>query len=827
MNATIRSFAVRGAAALLAAVIFAPAAHAAGPLIVTDESGQLKPLVWDTSRGPVPVYTDGGGAFTYDFDGVTPFITIERANEITAESFRQWSQVTTSTFRATIAGTIAERTGIADVTGASANNFYGVENGYGFWVLYDTDGSIIEEFFGAPRDAVLGIAFPEISDGAGQIIEATAVMNGWAVSVDDPHGDSTAGVFTHEFGHALNLSHSQVNGQMAYFSFPGFPLFPGPPQCGLQPVHRYDLFPENGVNPADPAIIETMFPFIDSRGRGGVEQSTVDRPDDIAGISNLYPTAAYLSGRGSISGVLRLKDGRTPYSGINIIARNVANPLLDAVSAMSGDQTQGQAGPDGRFTIRNLTPGQRYVVYIEAILAGGYPTTPQLLFSEGEYWNASEGSNPLRDRACQPTAIPAVAGRAQAASITFNGFRNGVQFTPIVSAFLLDMSRNGNRASGLAQTTPFLWDKNTGIELLPEGLFASNGASTDRNGRRVLVQADPDGNGLFEPAIWSRDRPLVRLGSLNGETCGAGTNFGKDSASGWDMDDNAFFAVGTGYIDQDGDGNCEGPNGEIVPFIWDRWRGMRELPTSFSEPVPWVRANTITGNGLVALGTSNFQTAVAWVAGGPMINLGELVGARSADAADYWGFRIPLDSASPDGAPQGVVLWNAWRGTSPAAFTNIDSLRYCRDVPLLSFFGENLCAEKPPDFPNTPEAIVPLDVFGANDDGTVLVGRAGSFFTGFFGAIWIEGIGWQTISKFLHEQGVVEADAVPFDNPTAISGKGGDIVGGQAGRQFSWLIDADQVFVCHRGRSQATRFPLGTSNAIRHGARLGRCEYIG
>ena len=139
----------------------AGAAHASGPLYLSTDSGQLRPLVWDTSQGPIPVYVDGGGAFTYDFDGVTPFLTIERANEITAFAFNQWSSVPTSTFRAEIAGTIESKTGIADVTAANAGEVYNVENGYGFWVLYDTDGSILEEYFGVPRDAVLGIAFPE------------------------------------------------------------------------------------------------------------------------------------------------------------------------------------------------------------------------------------------------------------------------------------------------------------------------------------------------------------------------------------------------------------------------------------------------------------------------------------------------------------------------------------------------------------------------------------------------------------------------------------------------------------------------------------------
>ncbi|MDQ1341753.1 MAG: hypothetical protein QG571_369, partial [Pseudomonadota bacterium] len=365
-------------------VLVCGTAEAAGPLYMTD-TNPPRPYVWDTSKGAIPAWTDGGGAFTFGYDGLTPFITIARANEITQFALGQWSNVGTATLDLGVKGTIAGKTGIADVTGANANQFYGVENGYGLWVLYDTDGSILEEYFGVSRYAVLGIAFPEIADANGKISEATALLNGWLVYDTDVQGDLVAGVFTHEFGHAINLSHSQVNGPMVYSSYPieGFRRYPGVPGC-VDPVYAYNWYDES-VNRADPSIIETMYPFIDNGGLVGQEQSTITHADDVAAISNLYPTPAYLAGRGSITGTLRLKDGRTPYSGINVIARNVANPLHDAVSAMTGDQTQGRVGPDGRYTIRNLTPGAEYLVYIEEIVAGGYPTEPTMLISQSEY----------------------------------------------------------------------------------------------------------------------------------------------------------------------------------------------------------------------------------------------------------------------------------------------------------------------------------------------------------------------------------------------------------------------------------------------------------
>jgi len=82
------------ATAAIGLSLFAAAAQAAGPLNLL-ETDPPRPYVWDTTHGPVPVWTDGGGAFAYDFDGTTPFITIERANQITGFALNEWSKVGT------------------------------------------------------------------------------------------------------------------------------------------------------------------------------------------------------------------------------------------------------------------------------------------------------------------------------------------------------------------------------------------------------------------------------------------------------------------------------------------------------------------------------------------------------------------------------------------------------------------------------------------------------------------------------------------------------------------------------------------------------------
>jgi hypothetical protein len=800
----------------LTLALIAGGAQAAGPLYTTDTNPPV-PLKWDTSNGPIPVYTDGGGAFTYDFDGVTPFITIERATEITQFAFDQWNNVPTSTFEAQVAGTIESQTGIADVIGANADQIYFVENGYGFWVNFDTDGSILEEFFGVPRSSVLGIAFPEFSDGNGTIIEATAVINGWTVWETDFQGELVAGVFTHEFGHAINLSHSQVNGPMAYSSYTYAPKYPGVEGCGVEAVYRWDYPESSGLNRADPYEIETMYPFINSFAESGKAMSQVSLTDDIAAISNLYPTPDYHATRGSISGTLRLKDGKTEFSGINIIARNVNDLMGDAVSAISGDQTQGKIGPDGRFTINNLTPGEQYVVYMDEITAGGYPTTPQRLVSEAEYWNVNEGSDPSTDLACDATPITAEAGVSKNADLYFNGYPNGIEFRPIVAAFLTDLAKNGRSSMGVAGTTGFVWNENYGFKVLPANIKVGNPSMT-RNGQKLLVLADNDGNGIQQAAIWTDSQGATPLGDLNGDTCGGSGQAGLSSSYGWALDDAGNTAVGTAYIDNDGDGNCRAATkGEIVPFVWTNKKGMQQLPfPEGASTTSYLRAQAISGNGEVILGNNGGSRAMAWV-GDKAYNLHSMFGSRDVYAVNYDGTRVGLFTN------EGVKLWDPIN--DPDNVQDIGGLKWCEDLQFIRF-GTNFCDVLGPEMVQSmlgPIPVLPLDM---TDDGNVIIGRAGSFFTGFVGGIWFEDIGWMNFDDFLSRQGVVEASNAPFDNPISISASGREIVGGIAGATFSWHIDLDQVFVCEDGRDIQTGFPNGLVNALKQGAEFGRCAHI-
>jgi len=799
--------------------------QAAGPLYLTDDVPPV-PLRWDTSGDAIPVYVDGGEAFTFDFDEVTPFISIERANELTQHALDQWSNVATSTFEAQIAGSIESQTGTADVTGANAGDFIEAQNGYGFWVLYDTDGSIMEDYFGIPRWAVLGIAFPELAEGD-EIIESTVILNGWLVSDQDTEGNFVSGVFTHEFGHAINLSHSQTNGHLAQISNPWQPMYAGVPGC-VDPTFSasYEAWLGPDYQYAPSTVTEVMFPFIDTFSEAGQQQGILDNPDDMAAISDLYPTPDYFSSRGSIEGRLFLKDGKTEYSGINVIARNVNDPLYDAVSGMTGAWTQGQVGPDGRYRINNLTPGEEYVVYIEEIVEGGYPATPQFIVSQPEYWNQGESSDPAVDQSCSITPIAAAAGQTAQADIIFNGYDRGISFRPLVDAFATSLSKNGRTVGGGLNEISFLWNASRGFTVLPAEYVAPPiGAAIDRNGLRTIVETDPDGNGILEPAIWSTNG-VTLLGDLNGNSCGLGSQAGISAASPWAMAQDGRTVVGLAGIDLDGDGECQSSfTGELTGFIWTEGKGMRLLDTASVDwnSTQFIRADAISGNGRVVLGRTGFSGAVAWIDEGEIIDLTTQFGAYEATAANLDGSRVAMTGISP----AGVLLWNA---TGDGSVQDIGGLKWCEDMPLVSFFGGDAC------FGLSDEEIaqiqqdygpVPITVTDMTDDGKVLVGRAGGFFTGFAGALWIEGIGWMTWNEFFRVQGVVEASTWDFAQPLAISGSGREMVGQPGpGAPLSFFVELSQVFVCHKGKSIQTSFPTGMFNRVKQGAKIGRCEFL-
>ncbi|QCZ93293.1 carboxypeptidase-like regulatory domain-containing protein [Salinimonas iocasae] len=860
----------------------AASAIAGGPLYIHEPT--MQPYKWDTSNGPIPVYTDGGRLIedkngnlvqTYSVleagttlnhdltlpDGTvipayTPverdvtYVTVDKANEATVSAIAQWTNVETSTFAMTVQGTIEEQLGISDVNGSNYQKIYDKENGYGFWVTYDTDGEILQNYFGVSRDQVLGIAFPEwANEETGEIIEGTALMNGYFVDSKDPNLANHSGVFTHEFGHAINMSHSQANGHLVYMARGYSPQYDGVPGC--QGTNTY-----TGPSLTMASHIETMFPFIDVRSAAGAAQSSVNISDDKVNLSDLYPTEAYKTQYGSISGTLRTKEG-VEYSGVNIVARNIDNPYEDVITQQAGNMSQGLSGPDGTFTINGLTPGDRYAVYLETIKAGGYPTRPTSLVSVAEYWNDGESANPASDDVCEITPIVAQAGQTTQADIYFNGYTDGIQYTPLVEAFVMDHAKNGKRALGTTQSGMiFIYDSTDKnlftVPLKDNGkpaLHASN-VAMNKTATRAAGVSDFNGDGVKTPALWDiQANKLTPMDDPSNGTCTLGSSGGVSSASVWDMNDKGDVVVGTFREATSGEAECQAANSSMaVPAIWNNGKvtplkdNIEFVPATYGNTLnvaikndtgdtirttAWIRADRVSGNGDTVTGMTNGFGQVAWV-NGQLRDIYTEFGASDSTVISQDGQYVAFGALNLESRYReatGIKLWD----TQADTISDLGSLRWCEDVDYISRWT-NFC-----DMGYDHESLVAagagvprVTLLDANEDLSIITARAGSLLSGGFkGAIYIEGLGWMTMGEFFGKQGVVEASQFVMDNPFGLSANGSELFGGYAGAQITFDVDMDKAYVCQNGTDQMLSFPKQVVQAVtNHGAQFGRCDHL-
>jgi hypothetical protein len=262
-------------------------------------------------------------------------------------------------------------------------------------IVFDADGQIFDQLFG-PGSGILGFAGPEWGDiPTCTITEGYSFLNGPAftdlIAAED--------VMTHEFGHYTNMGHVELNGQLLLFGEGGDTSGPTPD----------DPFVFGGPLSGE---VESMYPFYFGPGAGTLSPNA----DDQASIATLYPGAGFFASTGSISGTIYAADGVTRLSGVNVIARNIANPMLDAVSTFSGAYTDGtgQADPNvGVYSLNNLTPGAEYVVFTDVVTADpGRFSNPILSVLPGpeEYWNADEANSNPPDEVLDATLVVPVAG---------------------------------------------------------------------------------------------------------------------------------------------------------------------------------------------------------------------------------------------------------------------------------------------------------------------------------------------------------------------------------------------------------------------------------
>lgn len=162
-----------------------------GPLILFDLGD---PYRYDTASPVV---------YNLDLGALGP-LTNAQVDVLANGSFANWGAVPTAAISFSQGADLA-----VDVVLANANTYLGSPGvGDGLSpVVYDIDGSIIANYFGAPP-GVLGISSPTTAlIGTHTIVESYSIFNGAAIDPDDlgntPPGAMFQGVFTHEHGHFI------------------------------------------------------------------------------------------------------------------------------------------------------------------------------------------------------------------------------------------------------------------------------------------------------------------------------------------------------------------------------------------------------------------------------------------------------------------------------------------------------------------------------------------------------------------------------------------------------------------------------------------------
>lgn len=336
---------------LLVVLLAFASVQAGGPLVLCAPN---QPLIWPAGGASIPFNPDLGG-----LGSMSNAVAVAQ----TEAAFALWQAVPTATATYVDAGPLPID---VDITNFGPIFDPTVPSGLNP-IVYDQDGSIFDLLFGAGA-GVLGFSGPQfILPVSCEIVQAVTFLNGGLIGPTLVSPSDFLAVQVHEFGHFSGLDHSVVNGQIVLGDSTG----PTPDSSTFPPVPLFHK-------------IETMYPFIFLDGG----QESPDR-DDVASLSRLYPAPGYFSSSGTISGRILAPNGETPLSGVNVIARNLADPFDDALSAISGG-----FGNPGEYTLTGLTPSAEYALYIDSIFAGGFSTPPLVPFpGPEEFYNGADESN--------------------------------------------------------------------------------------------------------------------------------------------------------------------------------------------------------------------------------------------------------------------------------------------------------------------------------------------------------------------------------------------------------------------------------------------------
>lgn len=194
---------------------------------------------------------------------------------------------------------------------------------------FEPDGVTVIGFLSRPDlERTLGATTYTYDTRTGALVEADIFLNAefpWSVTpAGEPGRFDLESVALHEIGHLTGLGHSALG--------------------------ETELRPGGGRRVIGAEAVMFPIAFLP----GSIAGRTL-RPDDIAGVSDIYPDAGFRRDTGSITGRV-LKDGRGVY-GAHLVAFNLRTSTLTGGYSLSSD---------GSFTLAGLDAGP-HVVRVEPL----------------------------------------------------------------------------------------------------------------------------------------------------------------------------------------------------------------------------------------------------------------------------------------------------------------------------------------------------------------------------------------------------------------------------------------------------------------------------
>ena len=376
-------------------------------------------------------------------------------------------------------------------------------------IVLDPTGEIVDAAMGeGAADVVLGFT---VHDCAGEseptLSEATVVVNGAAFRTLGPDEARRAflGVIVHEFGHFLNLCHSQLNADVA----------------------------DDG-DPANDVYLPVMFPFRSDDDPGSVP---APRFDDATLLATLYPAPGFSATTGTIAGHILSGDAGRPVSGVEVTVRSTSDPLalaqwttsgwvrLESANGLLVESSDAIPAIQGSYQASGLPPGS----YTVAVGGGRDDAVTEF------YSGSTEGPDPKAD---PPRAAQAVEIRAGETNATVTVDLDSRVHSPLgETEWAIEWNGQASIAGVAATLDPAVLPAGT-LELLSTGRYRVTPASELSGAWRPVGQRtyrlrvepgavqtllDPDGQLLRVRSVKGRGRASRRAESIRGRIRARGT----------------------------------------------------------------------------------------------------------------------------------------------------------------------------------------------------------------------------------------------------------------------------------------------------------------